>query len=172
MNTDRVRLVFYIFVGFGVIIVWMAFKYTVFEYDYYRKLADKQQMITVKNPVSRGTIYSNNTPTGVFATSTDLSDLAVDPKGVGSKEKLVTFLGDVIFEELCSKGFDEQCGEDVFEYLKQAIPEDTTIITEENIKTRIREDVLRKISKEFVDSVIVKENLSEEEIKDTMPLTE
>lgn len=91
---------------------------------------------------------------------------------MGSKEKLVTFLGDVIFEELCPKGFDEKCGEDVFEYLKQAIPEDTTIITEESIKTKIREDVLRKISKEFVDSVIVKENLNEQEIKDTISLTE
>lgn len=172
MNTDRVRLVFYVFVGFASIIIWMTFKYTVFEYDYYKKLADKQQMITVKNPVSRGTIYSNNTPTWVFATSTDLSDLAIDPKEVGSKEKLVTFLGDVIFEELCSKGFDEKCAEDVFEYLKQPLPDDTTVITTESIKTRIREDVLRKISKEFVDSVIVKENLSEQEIKDTMPLTE
>jgi cell division protein FtsI/penicillin-binding protein 2 len=76
---DRIEYVRVGFMLFGVFILWTAFRLTVLEHDFYRTLADKQQTITVKNPVSRGTIYSVNTPAGVFATSTDLPDLAVDP---------------------------------------------------------------------------------------------
>lgn len=79
-HIDRVRMVFLAFAAFAFLIIWTTFKYTVLEYGYYKELADKQQMITVKNPVSRGTVYSNNNPAGVFATSTDLSDLAIDPQ--------------------------------------------------------------------------------------------
>lgn len=79
-SLDRIGILGLCFVFFGLLVLWTTFKYTVLEYDYYRDLADKQQTITVKNPVSRGTIYSSNTPPGVFATSTDLPDLAVDPK--------------------------------------------------------------------------------------------
>ena len=59
---ERVRVVFFAFAIFAAFIISIAFKYTVLEYSYYKELADKQQMMTVKNPVSRGTIYSNNEP--------------------------------------------------------------------------------------------------------------
>jgi cell division protein FtsI/penicillin-binding protein 2 len=61
-HIERVRMVFIMFALFASIIIWTTFKYTVLEYPYYKGLADKQQMITVKNPVSRGTIYSDNDP--------------------------------------------------------------------------------------------------------------
>lgn len=168
---ERTRMVFFAFAFFAFIIVWIAFKYTVLEYDYYKGLADKQQIVTVKNPVSRGTVYSNNEPAGVFATSTDLSDLAIDPQEVGSKEKLETFLADAVFEEICSKEVDDRCIENLFNYLRQASDEDF-VANEETVKNRIRDEIKRKISKEFIDSVIVKENLSEKEINDLRPITE
>jgi cell division protein FtsI/penicillin-binding protein 2 len=168
---DRVRIVFFAFAIFAFIIIWTTFKYTVLEYTYYKGLADKQQMVTVKNPVSRGTIYSNNEPAGVFATSTDLSDLAIDPKEVGSKEKLESFLTDVVFEDICSQTIDDRCTENLFNYLKQVQDEDL-IATEESVKNKIHEDIHRKISKEFIDSVIIKESLNEKEINDLKDLTE
>lgn len=128
-------------------------------------------MMTVKNPVSRGTIYSNNDPAGVFATSTDLSDLAIDPKEVGSKEKLEIFLTDVVFEELCSKKIDENCTENTFNYLRQ-IQDEEFVADDTSIKNKIREDIHRRISKEFIDSVIVKENLNGKEVGELMELTE
>lgn len=170
-SIDRVRMVFLVFALFALLIVWTTFKYTVLEYTYYKGLADKQQMMTVKNPVSRGTIYSNNEPAGVFATSTDLSDLAIDPKEVGSKEKLVAFLTDVVFEEICSKKSDDRCTENLFNYLRQ-IQDEEFVPTDESVKNKIREDIHRKISKEFIDSVIVKENLNEKEVNDLKDLTE
>lgn len=170
-HIDRIRMVFLVFVIFALLIIWTTFKYTVLEYSYYKGLADKQQMITVKNPVSRGTIYSNNEPAGVFATSTDLSDLAIDPQEMGSKEKLETFLTDVVFEELCSKKIDDRCVENLFTYLRQ-IQDENFIADDVSVKNKIREDIHRRISKEFIDSVIIKENLNEKEIYDLKELTE
>ena len=170
-HIERIRVVFVVFALFALLIIWTTFKYTVLEYAYYKGLADKQQMMTVKNPVSRGTIYSNNTPAWVFATSTDLSDLAIDPKEIGSKEKLEVFLTDIVFEEICSGKPDNHCTENLFNYLRQ-IADETFIATDISVKNKIREDIHRKISKEFIDSVIVKENLSAKEVDDLKILTE
>lgn len=170
-HIDRVRMVFLGFAFFAMMIIWTTFKYTVVEHDYYKALADKQQVITVKNPVSRGTIYSNNDPAWVFATSTDLSDLAIDPKEVGSKEKLETFLTDVVFEEVCSKRSDDRCAENLFNYLKQ-VQDDNFVATDASVKSKIQDDIHRKISKEFIDSVIIKENLTDKEMVDLKDMTD
>lgn len=61
--------------------------------------------------------------------------------------------------------------ENLFNYLRQIQDEDF-ITTDESVKNKIREDIHRKISKEFIDSVIVKENLGEKEINDLKGLTE
>ncbi|OIP54113.1 hypothetical protein AUK10_01485 [Candidatus Gracilibacteria bacterium CG2_30_37_12] len=169
-HIDRVRMVFFGFILFAILIIWTTFKYTVLEYTYYKSLADKQQVVTVKNPVSRGTISSNNEPAGVFATSTDLSDLAIDPKEIGSKEKLEVFLADLIYEELCSKLPEEHCMDNILDYLKQD-EEGDLIMNDIVIKNKIREEIHQKIAKEFIDSVIVKENLSKKEISELEPLT-
>lgn len=50
---DRIHYLKIAFAVFGLYIIWTTFTYTVLENQYYRQLADKQQTITVKNPVSR-----------------------------------------------------------------------------------------------------------------------
>ena len=62
VRIDRIEFLKLAFALAGVFILWTTFRLTVLEHDYYRTLADKQQTITVKNPVSRGTIYSVNSP--------------------------------------------------------------------------------------------------------------
>ncbi len=162
---DRVEFVAYAFFAYALFVVWTSFKYTVLEYDYYRALADRQQTITVKNPVSRGTIYSNNDPVGVFATSTDLPDLAVDPKAPGSKDRLYPFLTDTVFLDLCQHGSDDKCLESVAAFARASLPAEG-VVTAENAKSLIRADLGRRIEKEFIDFVLVKEALSKEEIRE------
>lgn len=50
---ERIHYLKIAFAVFGIYIIWTTFKYTVLENQYYKALADKQQTITVKNPVSR-----------------------------------------------------------------------------------------------------------------------
>jgi cell division protein FtsI/penicillin-binding protein 2 len=116
---DRIHVILALFFIYALYIIFTTFQYTVLDHDYYQSLADRQQTIEVKNTVSRGSIYSSNKPAGVFATSTDLSDLAIDPKEIGSKERLTSFLSDVVFEELCVKQAPELCYEHLLSFLKQ-----------------------------------------------------
>lgn len=90
---------------------------------------------------------------------------------MGSKERLTKFLVDVVFEELCSRELDELCTENLFDYIRQ-IPEEDFVTDETSIKKKLTEDIQRRISKEFIDSVIVKENLSPKEVSDLAYLTE
>ena len=164
-RADRIEIVAYLFFAYALFVIWTTFRYSVLEYDYYKGLADKQQTVTVKNPVSRGTIYSNNDPIGVFATSTDLPDLAIDPKAPGSKERLYPFLTDATYLDLCQHGTDDKCLEAIAAFAKPSLKPDTEL-TAENAKTAIRTELNRRIEKEFIDFVLVKEALSPDEVKD------
>ena len=160
---DRQKIVFFAFVWICLIIVLTTFKYTVSEYEYYKALADRQQTTVVKNPVSRWTIYSNNDPVWVLATSTDLSDLAIDPQWIWSKEKLITFLTDIVQEEICQNNSAEECFDNLLSFLKKNELDD--FLYETNyIKTKIQEEVRTRVEKKYVDSVLIKPNLNENEI--------
>lgn len=52
-HLERIQYLKIAFAAFGIFIIWTTFKYTVLENTYYKTLADKQQTIIVKNPVSR-----------------------------------------------------------------------------------------------------------------------
>ncbi|EKE26285.1 MAG: hypothetical protein ACD_4C00344G0005 [uncultured bacterium (gcode 4)] len=160
---DRQKIVFFAFVWICLIIVLTTFKYTVSEYEYYKALADRQQTTVVKNPVSRWTIYSNNDPIWVLATSTDLSDLAIDPQWIWSKEKLIIFLTDIVQEEICQNNSAEECFDNLLSFLKKNELDD--FLYETNyIKTKIQEEVRTRVEKKYVDSVLIKPNLNENEI--------
>ena len=163
LRATRFEVISAAFFLFAVFLLWTTFKYTVFQNNYYANLANRQQSQVVKNPVSRGTIYSNNDPIGVFATSTDLPDLAVDPKALGSKERLVSFLVDTTYLDLCSKQVDEKCQENVFAFAKIERPPNFSA-NEDGIRTIIRSEITKRIEKQFVDFVLVKESLSPDEI--------
>ncbi|MDD2908622.1 MAG: penicillin-binding protein 2 [Candidatus Gracilibacteria bacterium] len=161
-NIDRTKIIFTFFCFYSFVIIITAFKYSVLEFGYYSKLAEGQQTKIVKNSVNRGTIYSNNDPIGVLASSTDLSDLAIDPTQEGSKEKLHTFLTDIIFTELCTGNQLESCQENLFSFLR--IQELETYNDDSNyIKNKISEEVKRKLDKRYIDFSIIKDKLSNEE---------
>lgn len=129
---ERIHVLKIVFSVFGLYIVWATFKYTVLEHQYYRELADKQQTITVKNPVSRGTIYSNNEPAGVFSTSTNLPDVAVDPQAIGDRKALIQFMADMVYFEYCSRerSLTNTCLDGVLSYIREP-REDTQKYTSE-----------------------------------------
>lgn len=78
---------------------------------------------------------------------------------------------DVVFEEICSRKSDDHCTESLFTYLRQ-IPDENFETTDATVKNKIQEDIHRKISKQFIDSVIIKENLTGKEVNELRGLTE
>ncbi len=163
-NLDRVKIVFFLFIIFAFVIIFYSFKYSVLEYDYYKTLADKQQTIEVKNSVNRGTIYSNNDPIWVLATSTELSDLAIDPQEIWNKEKLVTFLTDIVFDELCFWKQSEECVNKIQLFLKKDPSSEESDYNQDNMKEEIKIWIQKKIEKKYIDLVLIKENLTQEEM--------
>ena len=143
----------------GGIILTTTFRYTVFQYTYWKSLADRQQTVEVRNPVSRGNILSNNTPPGSFATSTSLPDLAVDPNQVGSKESLIRFLSEIVYDETC-QNTQADCYVNLLGFLRE-----TEIPDYHYDETFLRDIIAKKITdrltKKYVDYVVITENVSD-----------
>lgn len=161
-SIERTKIIFFLFIFYASFIVITSFKYSVVENKYYSKLAAWQQTKVVKNTVSRWNIYSNNDPVWVLATSTDLSDLAVDPTQLWSKEKLVNFLVDIIYLEVCSNRDEIECQENLFSFLRINEMEDFND-NKDFVKSKIKQEVVKKLEKKHIDFVQIKEWLSEEQ---------
>jgi cell division protein FtsI/penicillin-binding protein 2 len=56
---DRIGMVWYIGIIYTVFLLAMTFKYTVINGEFYKKVAYDQQTMILRNPVSRGSIYSS-----------------------------------------------------------------------------------------------------------------
>ncbi|MFA5916937.1 MAG: penicillin-binding protein 2 [Candidatus Gracilibacteria bacterium] len=152
------------FILCGLIIVFKIFSYTVVNYDYYKKLADKQQLGKIVIPVNRGTIYAstNSSPT-ILATSLSLNDLAIDPEVVGDKGRLSIFLKDIVYKQLCQIKAGDDCYNNMLKFLK--VLEIPDFKFEENyIKDLILKEIQNKLSKTKVTNVVIGENLEQEKI--------
>lgn len=58
----RIMVVWYFFLGYFLWIIGTIFAYTVLGHNFYTSLADRQQTMILRNPTSRGTIYSVGNP--------------------------------------------------------------------------------------------------------------
>lgn len=163
-SIDRSKIIFTLFVIYAFVIIITSFKYSVLEVKYYSKLAEGQQTKIVKNTVNRWTIYSNNSPVWVLATSTDLSDLAVDPVQEWSKEKLEAFLTDIVYTELCTGSQADSCEDNLLAFIKAQELEDLS--NEINyVKDKIHKEVKKRLDKKYMDFALIKQNLTKEEVE-------
>lgn len=151
------------------LLLWKLFSYTVFDYKYYSKLADDQQIKTFPVPVNRWIIYSSiekdwvwkiSTP---FATSINLYDLAIDPQEKGNKEKLWEFLVDLIYSEICVWKTKENCKENLLKYLRVLDLEDFEH-DQKYIKKAIRDKLIPSILQSKLTSVFLWNDFSPNQI--------
>ncbi|MDD3646198.1 MAG: penicillin-binding protein 2 [Candidatus Gracilibacteria bacterium] len=152
----REYIVFGFFIVFSLIIVSKVFSYTVLNYDFYKELADKQQIGEVKIPVTRGNIYSAKDT--IFATSVNLNDIAVDPMMPGDKGKLTVFLRDIVYKELCLTKTQKECYDGILKFLKKLEIEDFAY-EEDYIKNLIFEGLKYKLGQTKVTSVLLETGL-------------
>jgi cell division protein FtsI/penicillin-binding protein 2 len=52
-TTNRIKIVFLLFIFYALIIIITSFKYSILEYDYYKTLANKQQTTSIINNANR-----------------------------------------------------------------------------------------------------------------------
>jgi stage V sporulation protein D (sporulation-specific penicillin-binding protein) len=167
---DRIWQVWYVIVIYVVFLIMTVFGYAVLDHDYYKKAADAQQKSIIKNPTSRGTIYSSKESLGwVLAVSTNLGTLAIDPTQTWSRDKLLTFLADVVFEEFCLRN-RAVCMENLSAYLRTDLSNEKNL-TEGVLKERIRNYIGTKMDTP-IESVEVKANLDDETVDKITSLSE
>ncbi len=156
---DRIGQVWYILVWYIFLLMVTVFGYSVLDHAYYEKFADAQQKSVIENPASRWNITSSSESLGwVLAVSTNLGTLAIDPTQSGSRDKLLAFLGDIVFEEFCSRT-RTSCRENIGSYTKTDLSNEKDI-TEITLKEKIRDHINRKIDTP-IESIDIKENLDE-----------
>lgn len=163
-NYPREYFLFIFFVFLTLIIIVKVFSYTVINYEYYKQLADKQQLWEIDLPVNRWTIYSStNASDTVLATSISLNDLAVDPDLKWDKNKLSIFLRDIVYKQICYLKSTENCYDSMLKFLRVLeIPD--FVMKEDYIKVLILKNIQEKISKINVTNVVLWDNLEQEKI--------
>ncbi len=158
----RVYYVFGFFIVFLLLIISKVFSYTVVNYDFYKDLADKQQIWEVKIPVTRWNIYSATDT--VLWTSVNLNDIAIDPQMPWDKGKLTVFLRDLVYKELCESNSKKECYEGMLRFLKVLEIEDFNYDSE-YVKWLIFDWLKEKLSETKVTSVLLDTDLDEEIIE-------
>lgn len=152
------------FVIFSLFIISKVFSYTVLNHDYYKWLADKQQLWQIEIPVNRGTIYSStNWSETVLATSLSLYDLAIDPEVVWDKNRLSIFLRDIVYKQICQLKTGDDCYDNMLKFL-HVLEIENFQFNEDYIKELILKKVQEKLSKTKVTNVVVAEWLEQKDI--------
>ncbi len=159
---------YYVVVFFGVIFLFIVselFSFTVMNNQYYKALADRQQTSQTSAPISRWTIFSSNEKWNVLAVWVDLNDLAIDPQVEWSKPKLIEFLTDVVYNELCYLKSPIECRNALTKFLwLLEIPDFR--MNEWYLKQRIQSRVEERVNRDKVTSVLLRDNLSPEQAFD------
>lgn len=158
----KTYLVYGFFIFFSFLIIIELFSFTIINHRYYKKLADDQHISQVKLPSNRGTIYSWDQEETILATSVDLNDLAVDPSIEWDKQKLSNFLTDIVFNETCYLESTQNCRDNLIKFLKVTSLDDFKN-KESYIKSKIYENILEKVNRTKVTSVLLTDNLTNEQ---------
>jgi cell division protein FtsI/penicillin-binding protein 2 len=162
-NYPRYYYVFWFFIMCFFIIISSVFSYTVKNYDFYKQLADKQQIWESKNPSTRWTIFSSTNSWTVLWTSVNLNDLAIDPTVKWDKTKLASFLTNIVYKHTCYLKTDKICYDNILKFLKKLEIENFTT-DEKYLKTLISESLKEKISRTSVTSILLTNDIDDSKL--------
>ena len=157
----RELMVFFVFLLFFIILLVKVFSYTVLHYDYYKNLANKQQIWKVEIPVTRWNIYTKNP--NIVATSVSLKNIAIDPNATWNEDKLVNFLWDIIYKEICYKKEKIDCKQNLENYLKVLELEEFNY-NKEDILIKIKQRILTILKEKKVKTVLLENQLTKDQI--------
>lgn len=161
-SLDRIGIIWYVAIGYIFLLLITAFGFTVVNHAFYAGKAKDQQTMVLRNPASRGSIFSSDDSLhGAFAVSTNLGNLAIDPSQSGSRDKLLSFLTDIVFDEFCRN--TSECLSNMGSYLREDFSTRADMTVTE-MKEKIRLYLLTKMDAP-IESVEIAEALSEEVIQ-------
>ncbi|MDQ7023865.1 MAG: hypothetical protein Q9M97_10380 [Candidatus Gracilibacteria bacterium] len=157
------------FIAF-LIIIKTLFTYTFFDNEFYKTKANSQQILGIKIPITRGSIFSGNEKNIKLASTVNLNDLAIDPTQPGDKKKLILFLTDIIYKESCEGKTAEKCKNKVLKFIKENDFTEGLNLNKNVIKKLIEKKLIEKISEKYITSIIITRDLDEKQIQNILNL--
>ena len=180
-------LLFFILVIFWIIVSRLFFL-QVIKWSYYKDLAFEQQYSKIELPARRWEIFATNSKTWdlqKLATNISLDLVYVDPNFVKNKEELAKNLSEILFTEEDYKNCKEDIRacprwstikfDDKVTLQEKPISWTWDVILKDNrsmeeLKKDYADDILRKISKKYIDYLPLKYWASDEEINQVKEL--
>lgn len=170
---NKINTIYLFFLLFFAVIIWKMFSYTVLNVDFYKNLADSQQIWKTIVAVNRWTIFSSNSSisdnkswkkSAILWTSINLYNLAIDPTMTWDKAKLWGYLVNIVYKELCQKKWSKKCKNNLLNFLKVLDIEDF-VYDKKYIKTLLWDYITKKLQKTRVTSVFVDREFDAEQIE-------
>lgn len=125
-----------------IILITLA-RYTLADHEFYKKLADSQQLREVELSVNRGTIYGtldpnrseNSTPfkSTILATTSIAKDLKIDPSRSCNIDQMEDFLSGIVYQHLCVNRSQVSCFDNVLKYTNTFVVPENFNFTREQI---------------------------------------
>lgn len=140
---SRMTMVLSCFGALTLLIIFTLGKYTLADHDFYKKLADSQQLREVELSVNRGTIYGILDPhrsevespfqTTILATTSIAKDLKIDPSGMCNIDMMEPFLAEIVYEHLCVNRSQVSCFDNVMKYTNTFVVPENFNFSQEQI---------------------------------------
>ena len=163
---SRIWMVF-MFLIFGILfIVSVLVKYTLIDHDFYKRLADRQQLRKIELSVNRGTIYGTLDPhriqtedtssvSTILATTSITQDLQIDPSASCNLDMLEVFLLDIMYQHLCVGRSQVSCFDNVMKYTNTFVPPETFLFTREFITNFIAPTVKEQSHRVYKSRILL-----------------
>lgn len=172
--STQTRMGIIIVIGFCFIlfIVITLGRYTLVDHEFYKNLADSQQLREIELSVNRGTIYGTIDPNrgGVgstlenttLATTSIVKDLKIDPTASCNLDMLEQFLTEVVYEHLCLDRTQVSCFDNMLKYANTYIVPDKFDFSRDSVMSFIAPTVREQTHRVYKTRIFLAENVSAE----------
>ena len=170
--TTQTRMGIVIMTGcfFVLVILITLGRYTLVDHEFYKRLADRQQLREIELSVNRWTIYATLDPnrwggestleTSILATTSIAKDLKIDPSASCNLDMLELFLTDIVYEHLCVNRTQVSCFDNMLKYTNTYITPPNFDFSRESITAFIAPTVREQTRRIYKTRIFLAENLS------------
>lgn len=170
----RMGIVMILGLFFTLVILITLARYTLVDHEFYKRLADRQQLREIELSVNRGTIYATLDPnrggggsaleTSILATTSIAKDLKIDPSASCNLDMLESFLTETVYEHLCVNRTQVSCFDNMLKYTNTYITPPNFDFTRESIIAFIAPTVKEQTRRIYKTRIFLSQGLSSETI--------
>jgi cell division protein FtsI/penicillin-binding protein 2 len=137
-------------------------KYTLVDHEFYKNLADRQQLRTL-DP-HRINIDHEFSPSTILATTSIAKDFMIDPSAACNLDLLEPFILDIVYQHLCVGRSQVSCFDNIMKYTNVFVTPDNFSFTKEQILAFIAPTVHEQTNRIHKTRILLADHLSAQEL--------